>query len=495
MKSSYVIIVMLAIACYRAYHLFYPNETCENDPSITLDISAWLLLVDGNGESSGGGSGGGDDNNNNNKNTLLGTPPFSWNACQVFSQEFHEARTKFRKLSRQVGAKMASIPVVMDDGSDDSPLTIDIAILEGDLPGVLVHSSATHGVEGYAGSAIQLALLTLIRDSAAAAAATESPAAQLLPPSTQRPTIVLIHAINPSGMKNYRRFNENNVDLNRNGISNFEAFLKTRDPHVAGYDDFRDLAAPARKPTAWWDGTVGFWCNAIPALLTHGYIALKRVLVAGQYHHPQGIFYGGNKQETSIEKLIAFVTEEDRQILAPIGKKEPVVWIDVHTGLGPFGMDTVITEKPIPLQEMDKRFPTAYHRLTPESKDLGAMDGYELVKGPLTSLIYEISQNTTLTLTQEFGTLPGVLVARAFILENMMYHFGDDEGKRTLGRSWLQAAFYPQSTRWRASIVKRGVSLALQSMEYISTVATRDNQNHVSSEEAKTAASAEEEES
>jgi hypothetical protein len=50
----------------------------------------------------------------------------------------------------------------------------------------------------------------------------------------------------------------------------------------------------------------------------------------------------------------------------------------------------------------------------------------------------------------------------------MMYHFGDDEGRRSLGRPWLQAAFYPQSSLWRSSIIQRGVAIVLQSIDYIS---------------------------
>jgi hypothetical protein len=340
----------------------------------------------------------------------------------------------------------------MDDGSEDSPLTMDIAIFRGDLPGVLVHTSGMHGVEGYAGSAIQLALL---QDG-------------VLPPPEKRPTIVMVHAVSPSGMKNYRRFNENNVDLNRNAISNFEEFLKTRHPNIAGYDDFRYMTAQERKPSFWWDGTIGFWIKALPAFFRHGYVTLKRVLVAGQYHHPKGIFYGGNKQERSIEGLMDFVTDEERGILAPLREAGPIVWIDVHTGLGPFGMDTVVSEKIISAEEMTKWFATAYRLLTPEEKNTGAMDGYELSKGTLPSLVYEVTNKTALALTQEFGTLPGLLVARAFILENMMYHFGDDEGRRSLGRPWLQAAFYPQSSLWRSSIIQRGVAIVLQSIDYIS---------------------------
>jgi len=143
------------------------------------------------------------------------------------------------------------------------------------------------------------------------------------------------------------------------------------------------------------------------------------------------------------------------------------VWIDVHTGLGPFGLDTVATEKPILLDEMKKWFPTPHDHLTPDAKNTGALDGYELVQGSLLSLIYKTSQNTVLGLTQEFGTIPGVLVARASILENMMHNYGDEEGRRTWGRAWMQPAYYPQSTIWRASIVKRGIALILESLEYI----------------------------
>lgn len=419
MRSTYVIIAMLAVAFYKVYSEFYPNESCQVDPPIRLDISVGR--------------------------------EFSWDACHVFSLEYSEARDKFRRAARKAGAQGASVPVVMDDGSDDSPLTTDIAILKGGLPGVLVLSSGTHGVEGYAGSAIQLALLQ----------------ENVLPPAEKRPTVVLVHAVNPSGMKNYRRFNEHNVDLNRNSIANFEEFLRNRDPNIAGYDDFRFLTAPQRKPIPWWDGTFGFWLIALPALYQHGYLALKRVLVAGQYHHPEGIFYGGNKLEPSIHGLIELLAGEELQILVPLGTDDKLVWIDVHTGLGPFGMDTAGFENDIPSDKLEEWFPTAHHRLTPHTEDAGALDGYELSKGSLVSLVHSLTKGKALAVIQEFGTLPGVLVAQALILENMMHHYGGATEKQKFGRPWLQAAFYPQSTQWRSSIVKRGVSIALQSIDYI----------------------------
>jgi hypothetical protein len=116
---------------------------------------------------------------------------YSWDACHVFSLEYAEARDKFRAAAQQVNAEMYSLPILVDDDDDTDSLvflTTDIAILKGNRPGIILHSSATHGVEGYAGSAIQLAIL-----------------APGVLPNDDRPTIMFIHAVNPYGMKHYCR--------------------------------------------------------------------------------------------------------------------------------------------------------------------------------------------------------------------------------------------------------------------------------------------------
>ena len=65
---------------------------------------------------------------------------------------------------------------------------------------LLVLSSGIHGVEGYFGSAVQLAWLDALAHRA----------------PTVETGVLLIHAINPYGFAWRRRWNENNVDLNRN---------------------------------------------------------------------------------------------------------------------------------------------------------------------------------------------------------------------------------------------------------------------------------------
>jgi hypothetical protein len=83
-----------------------------------------------------------------------------------------------------------------------------------------------HGVEGFAGSAVQVAALKGIAaeaatDTTAAAAAAAAASASGNAASTRsKPyTLCFVHAVNPYGFAALRRFNENNVDLNRNNLT------------------------------------------------------------------------------------------------------------------------------------------------------------------------------------------------------------------------------------------------------------------------------------
>lgn len=87
-------------------------------------------------------------------------------------------------------------------------MTVDVAFInkpkteEERKRAVMVHISGTHGVEGHAGAAIQIAFLD-----------------KLLKKEIELPknvSIVLVHALNPFGFLFNRRWNENGVDLNRN---------------------------------------------------------------------------------------------------------------------------------------------------------------------------------------------------------------------------------------------------------------------------------------
>lgn len=408
-----LIVVLLSIGIYQFHSKYLAIVPCNNDPPI--------VLSEERGDSTS----------------------TKFDSCSIFSLEYDEAREKFRTMAQ----KHKDVTNIMTFPIVDDSMTMDVAILKGERSGVIFHSSATHGVEGYSGSAVQLAMLQ---------------SDGLLPPPSDRPTIVLIHSINPYGMKHYRRYNENNVDLNRNGIVNMEEFIKDREPNVAGYDDFRNLLSPQRSPS-YWEATIGWWLNICIPFVKHGYLALKRVMVSGQYHHPKGIFYGGTEVQTSIKVLETMID----QIFELLGQEERnvIAWLDVHTGLGKSGKDTLMIQKDFPIETLKEAFPDAESIMTPKVEDKAALAGYDLTKGTVIEYILEkYGTEQTIVSMQEFGTIPGILVGRSMILENMTYQFG---GNKEWARRWAQVAFYPQTTQWRRSIIQRGVLAMVQMIEFV----------------------------
>ena len=64
------------------------------------------------------------------------------------------------------------------------------------------------------------------------------------------PTLVIVHAINPFGMANNRRVNENNIDLNRNYLhKELLAEALAREPNHAGYVSANFFINPTSMPS------------------------------------------------------------------------------------------------------------------------------------------------------------------------------------------------------------------------------------------------------
>jgi hypothetical protein len=551
-----IVIMALSVFVHQLYSKYYDSTPCGSDSPIEID-GIWFLDDDDNDRQRGG--------------------YIFQDTCALFSSEYFEAREKFRNAVKKYNTTLMNNPTTTtgtsNSNSDASvaataetahaelwsslvavmdgngPLTLDVAVLPGNTKelGTIVHSSGVHGVEGYAGSAIQLALLELLTWT--------SQKSEGKIDAEHRPTIVMVHAVNPVGMNQYRRCNENNVDLNRNGIilsggeanhdskngdsvdvdnnnnnkihddgiyASFQDFLNKRDPNIAGYDDFRHLFVPeidtdngdeSNDNLSLYETTIGFYVRAIPALAKHGMAALKRGMVAGQYHHPEGLNYGGQELQSSVQRLFDTFVRDRPEFF----RDSPhVLWIDVHTGLGAFGKDSVVRNAHIEHNpegrrnneddpELDDYLTTAYSvtsSVDGERSTAQAFKGYDLSKGMLMEFLGD-SYRKIITLqsdsggdddrgskegiflVQEFGTLPSIFVGRALILDNLLYHFrknrhhrrrsntneegrgrrDDDEGF-SYRSPFLGYAFYPQSTEWRSSIIRRGVAIVLQGMEY-----------------------------
>ena len=224
-----------------------------------------------------------------------------------FSETYTQARSKFLSACETAGAKVRpySNPV---RGPCNEALVTDVAwIGPGDARRVLVSISATHGVEGFCGSAAQT-------DWLARGGAGRLPVGM---------GALIIHAINPYGFAWLRRVTEDGVDLNRNHID-FSQPLPTN----PGYDELADALVPGEI-----SGPV---LEAAEAKLAawrakHGEQAYRLARSGGQYTHPRGHCYGGAKPTWSrlaTESIIADYALAGRDAIAVI---------DFHSGLGPFG--------------------------------------------------------------------------------------------------------------------------------------------------------------
>lgn len=223
-----------------------------------------------------------------------------------FSSSFRQARERFLSAGRARAAHLESFRIDAVGAQGEELFTDAAMITPQRAQRLLIVTSATHGVEGFCGSACQLALLD---DSSLLARAAGSGVA-----------LLLIHAINPYGFSWLSRTNENNIDLNRNA-----QFFEGPLPRNPGYGELHSLLVPKL-----WPPTEENRQGIASFIGQHGPIGYRDAVSKGQYTHPEGIFFGGTARSQSLRTL-EYILRTYANGFADIG------WIDVHTGLGPYG--------------------------------------------------------------------------------------------------------------------------------------------------------------
>jgi len=336
-----------------------------------------------------------------------------------FSADYATARERFRQAAGDAGARREALPLAAT-GPDEMPLTIDIAWLgEPDAGHVLLHTSGIHGVEAFAGSAVQLALLDDVPALSAGRA------------------IVLVHVLNPYGMAWLRRANENNVDLNRNFLGGDESWAGAP-PLYAALDELLNPPSPPQRDAFLW--------RALIRVLRYGYPAVKQAVAQGQYEFPRGLFYGGARLEEGPHLYLAWLASR-------LSRAQRILAIDVHTGLGSRAADTLLVE---PGYRAPAALAGALRRplVDPASGDSSSY----VVKGGLASGVRRALPNAEFhALVQEFGTYPVLKVISALRDENRAhFHVAGTVGHPA--KSALRRALCPEDNSWREAVVGRGVS-------------------------------------
>ena len=346
------------------------------------------------------------------------------NASQVdryFAPSYREARRRFRDAAVSVGAGLEHLPLTCR-GPDDGTLTIDIAWIGSRRPRhVVIHGSGIHGVEGFAGSAIQLKALEV-----------DSP----LGPAD---AIIFVHALNPFGMAWLRRVNEHNVDLNRN----WREPGKTLTGMPGLYRELSDFL----NPTVMGRGDA-FSLRAAFATHKHGLPALRQAIAGGQYEDPRGLFYGGRHLEEGPTKFRGWLERH----VPPIQRLSV---IDVHTGLGRWRQHSLFCE--LHAMGADELSEEIKPHIAP-GFETSVVGGYT-VRGGQVDLYRQLFPDVPLSFfTQEFGTYSGVRLLKVLRAENYHHQHADRRVDHPSKRA-LRDAFCPRSRRWRARVLEDGLRL------------------------------------
>lgn len=224
-----------------------------------------------------------------------------------FRQDFARSRRLFQAC-RRACALTNAVEVLPCPGRapGGEPLTTDLAWLGPAQAGrVLVLISATHGVEGFAGSAIQCATLSRLRG---------------LPEDT---AVLMVHALNPWGFAWLRRCDADGIDLNRN-------FIDFRQP-LPDNPGYRALRSTLQWPRDQRLAALREW------QARHGRHALETALSDGQYLDPDAPFFGGfgvARGRHLVEALMRRYRLHRRRLGV----------IDIHTGLGPWAAGEIICD-------------------------------------------------------------------------------------------------------------------------------------------------------
>jgi hypothetical protein len=148
----------------------------------------------------------------------------------LWPETYAEGRAAFLRAVAAAGpsATLCTYPHPLH-GPGGEELATDVALV-GDpaARGVLLVCTATHGVEGFCGTACLLQWLERAR---------------ALPLGVRA---VLVHAINPHGYAWVRRVNEGNIDLNRNFVDH------ARPPANAVYAQAHPFVRPAADTPEGW---------------------------------------------------------------------------------------------------------------------------------------------------------------------------------------------------------------------------------------------------
>jgi predicted deacylase len=297
---------------------------------------------------------------------------------------------------------------------------------------LLILTCGEHGGEGYVGAAV----LQLFCQE------------YLTRLKADHTGLLLVHAINPWGMKHWRRTNAANVDLNRNFCESENQFTEYANP---SYEKLLSLLNPQSAVRNLAIRNLFFAVRLVKSILALGTKEIHAATLLGQYRFSQGLYYGG----TTIQHETRVMMGLYRRCLEEYGH---VVLLDMHTGYGPRGQMTLVNSPHERRSSAEcQKFYNYPHVVKSDPTEFYAMQG-DMIDWFHQCARKEFPNVQFYATAFEFGTLGDSTLAlirslRVFVLENQMHWFGASDQAREHIASEFHEFFAPQDPQWRAKAI------------------------------------------
>ena len=299
---------------------------------------------------------------------------------------------------------------------------------------LIVLTTGVHGMEGYIGSVMLDVFFEEIYPTI----------------DTTNTGILIVANVNPYGMKYMRRYNENNVDLNRNFIEDWDNFDRTSNKDYPKVVEF--LQPTGRIGNALWH-EVGFYLSLAKEAIFTGAGTISDALLTGQYEYEYGVYYGGNGDEISTAYLKGVFAD------CISSEYENIVHVDIHSGYGPRYNMVIFNSVQDPTTEAEAKAMFGYDYIIATDSE----DFYETF-GDTTDYFYRLAkssgtESTLYSTCFEFGT-----IGDGFIDSILSLKYTVDENRQHWYPSYslitpeivkqnYYELFYPTETEWRQKTI------------------------------------------
>ena len=256
--------------------------------------------------------------------------------------------------------------------------------------------------------------------------------------------IVLVHAINPYGLRG----------SGGSTRTTSTSTLASTQPRC------RRTWAPTRcralVPPTWDPDTQQATASVLVDYATeHGFDGLQEAVSKGQYRHPNGVFYGGNRPVWSQQTLESIA----RRSLAGA---ERCAIVDLHTGLGPFGVGELIASHPDGAAK--DRLAAWYGDYTLPSE--GTSVSADVNGDVLDALDVWVDGREVTGIAVEWGTVDIIEVSNALRADAWLHAHSDPLGPEAGAiKAQLRAAFAPDEPDWSALVWDRFTEVAERTTE------------------------------